>query len=116
MCSSDLLRTGRVPLSELLVRAEVVDAGGFDGIHGWAGHLLLEFVQVSYSQLQNVSFLQAGHVLSFRLQANDKDLLQLIERSIDAGTALAFEQRLCNLKVKESIRKSSAIASILKSE
>lgn len=67
------------------------------------GRLVLfisQLLQVSHSQLQNVRFLQPGDILALTLQPSDKDVLQLIQTAVDAGSALTLKQRLGNLRKK----------------
>jgi hypothetical protein len=59
--------------------------------------LLLELLEMTNGEFEDVSFLQSGNIFSFILESSHKDVFKLIQAPVDTGSSLSFQQRLSNL-------------------
>jgi len=71
------------------------------GVRSFGGEpqstLATEVVQVTDSQLQDVSLLEFRDVLPFGLQGSHHQLLELVQAPVDSGTTFALKHRLHHL-------------------
>lgn len=75
------------------------EAVGIDDGVGGQALLAAQLVEVAHCQLKDVGLLQLGHVLALGLQSCDHQVLELVQATIDASTALALQHRLHHFAV-----------------